>query len=202
MNENHGNEHGNERGCEWHIVSRHFAKSIGSYTDTQIGYFFDVVNGRRLEPGCTQVFIGKSSSISKGVYIELGISNPHEGVNWWHRWDRGGNFNPGSHCFCLTDRMHEYIQDRHVAPFVEKRLTAHKTRTEQMEPMRLMLDLSAFEAQILETSGFPLFSEVFKAELVRHPAEGDVFHEYRVIGTVMTVFGKHPLLQPGARVAY
>ena len=184
---------------EWHMVSRHFVKSVGNYSDKQIAVFFDTINGKRLEPGCTQGFIGKSSSVGTGVIFELGVCNAYEGARWWESWDIG---RPGSNLFCLTNRLSEYLEDPRVAACIEKRLTAYKTKVEQMKQMRLKLDLSVFESQILAKQGIVQFSDIFKTELVRHSAENDLAHEYRVLRTVMTVFQKYPVLQPGARMYY
>jgi len=199
MNKNQRLNAGVPAPSEWHILSRHFATGIGRYSDKQIAIFFDVVNGKNIEPGCTKVFIGKSDSASTGVFIDLGI-NTDESANWWRRWDAGGNFNPGSHFFCLTDRVPDYLQDRNVGRYVENRLTAYEKRREQMKQTRLKLDLADFESVVRNAPPIAPFSEIFKTELMRHPTEDDAAHEYRVIGTVMTVFQEHPLLVPGGRL--
>jgi len=193
MSEKHGNE--------WHIISRHFAKSIGSYTDKQVDDFFDVINGKRLDTGCTQGFIGKSRAAGTGVFIDVGARRPYEGTRWWERWNTVSKFILSSY-FHLTDRLFEQIQDNGITHHGERRLAAYEKQVEQMGQMRLNLDLSVFEKQMLEVPGISQFSEIFKAELVKHPAENDALHEYRVIETVVTVFRKHPLLQPGAKVNY
>jgi len=169
---------------EWHIVSRHFATSVGSYSDKQVATFFDVINGRKLDPGCSQGFMGM------GFHIDMGLYNSQEGYRWWQGWDMGI---PGSNLFCLTDCLTEYLQDKSVVRYVENRLTAYEAKAEQMKQRRLKLDLSAIEEHMNEsTSGF---SSIFKAELAKHPAEDDCAHEFRAIRSVLAVFEGHPLVQ-------
>ena len=183
---------------DWHIVSRHFAASVGSYSDNQIGAFFDIVNGKKLDAGSTKCFIGGGDSVGTGVFMELGVSNSSEGSRWWQRWQ-----DKPSNLFCLTDRLSEYLQDKNVARYIKNRLDAYETHDNKLRQCRLKLDLSEFETQIPETPGLvPQFSDIFKAELVKQTAEVDMAHEYRVIGTVIAVFRNHPLLQPEARLTH